>query len=80
MESLDWNNMRWHARIPQQQNQVSSTTITKRKLKSRNNQVKTAESLSKDIAKLKAIIANCQRKLEQAIRDRELLWHPPMIW
>ena len=79
MEHLDWDNRRWHARKPHQQNQISSTTVSKRKIKPKNQQ-NSVESLSKDIARLKAIIANCQRKLDKAVRDRELLWHPPMIY
>ena len=79
MEHLEQDTRRWHARKPYQQDQISSTTKSKRKFKPKN-QEKTVESLSKDIAKLKAIITNCQRKLDEAIRDRQLLWHPPMLY
>ena len=78
MERLGWDNRRWHARKPHQQSEILSTTVAKRKYKVKNQQ-NTVEGLNKDIAKLKAIIANCQRKLDKALRDRELLWHPPML-
>ena len=72
---MERDNRRWHARKPQQLNQISSTTVSKRQYKIITEQPKTLEELNREIAKLKAILHHCQNRLNKALRARETLWH-----
>jgi len=73
---MERDNRRWHARKPQQLNQISSTTVGKRQPKKQETlEDLTLEDLNREIAKLKAILHHCQNRLNKAMRAREALWH-----
>ena len=71
---MERDNRRWHARKPQQLNQISSTTVSKRQHRNKTLEP-TLEDLNREIAKLKAILHHCQNRLNKALRAREALWH-----
>ena len=72
---MERDNRRWHARKPQQLNQISSTTVAKRQPRKQQTSEPTLEDLNREIAKLKAILHHCQNRLNKALRAREALWH-----